>query len=244
MEIMEQFKKWSLGYSGCDGGDIGSPNSKSRWVCGIEWGGGHTPDELLKSMQKNMTQIPKGYDVWEENISYIFNWQIMKLFVAIEGGKVSDYKLFAKDVKPFVEGSLGFFKMNLYPIAFKNTDPAKWINEFSSVTGFSSKEEYIKWCKTNRFQEIRNWTSTFSPEIVICLGKTYIEDFSVAFSDSEATFTNEIIDDREIRWCRNIQGTLVVVLPFMVNRNGLVKNITIQKVGERISQLMQLTNTG
>ena len=47
MSITERFENWALGYSGCDGGDLGYPSSPSTWVCGIEWGGGHTPEALV-----------------------------------------------------------------------------------------------------------------------------------------------------------------------------------------------------
>ena len=53
----------------------------------------------------------------------------------------------------------------------------------------------------------------------------------------ENNFEKEFIDDRELSWGVNSEGTLVIVLPFMINRNGLVKNTSIQKVGERISQI-------
>ena len=39
------FAKWATGFSGCDGGDIGSAQNRSIWYCGIEWGGGHPADE-------------------------------------------------------------------------------------------------------------------------------------------------------------------------------------------------------
>jgi len=107
MSVNFDFNKWGLGYSGCDGGDIGNPERKSKWVCGIEWGGGHDPEGLISHMQEDMTEPPKGYESWEENISYIFNWQVMKLLSVIEGGKVEDYKIFAKKVKPFIEGNNG-----------------------------------------------------------------------------------------------------------------------------------------
>ena len=42
--INENFKKWALGFSGCDGGDIGSAQSPSIWLCGLEWGGGFKPE--------------------------------------------------------------------------------------------------------------------------------------------------------------------------------------------------------
>ncbi|WP_188150296.1 hypothetical protein [Teredinibacter waterburyi] len=238
MSVKESFKNWALGFSGVDGGDIGSPDKKSRWVCGIEWGAGHTPDELEACLNDSPDEIPKGYDSWEENIAYIFNWQVMKLFSAIGGDSVDNYKKFAKNVKPFVCGEQGYFKMNLYPIAFKDTDQEKWIKEFSDITGFNNKQEYISWCKQNRLNKIRKWASIYSPELVICLGKTYADDFLAAYCDSESKLNFETIDDREISWCINSSGTLVVILPFMVNQNGLVKNDSIQKVGERISELL------
>src|SRR5574338_666082 len=86
------FKKWCTGYSGCDGGDLGSPESPSVWVCGIEWGGGHTPKSLLSNISEDVRTPPQGYDSWQDNLSYIFNWQTMKLLSAIDGGRVKDYK--------------------------------------------------------------------------------------------------------------------------------------------------------
>lgn len=242
MSTQSDFEKWSLSYSGCDGGDIGSPNKKSIWVCGIEWGGGHNPVSLLNHMQQNLTEPPVGYDSWEENISYRFNWQVMKLFSAINGGKVEDYKKYAKTIKPFVKGSEGFFKLNLYPIGFKDTDQNRWKAEFSNITGFATKNDYISWCKTKRFPKMRRWASTWKPELIICLGKTYKDDFTIAFYDKSNSFEDELIDGQEISWGMNNDGALVVILPFMVNRYGLTKNTSIQKVGERISQLKLLTS--
>ena len=47
MGIDARFAKWATGFSGCDGGDIGSPKSRSIWFCGIEWGWGH-PNDVKK----------------------------------------------------------------------------------------------------------------------------------------------------------------------------------------------------
>lgn len=93
----------------------------SIWVCGIEWGGGHGPDGLRRHMREDARNPPSGYQSWKENISYIFNWQVMKLLAAMSGLPVAKYKKFAQDVKPFVDRGIGHFKMNLYPIAFINT---------------------------------------------------------------------------------------------------------------------------
>jgi hypothetical protein len=160
MSITKKFEKWALGYSGCDGGGIGSPSSPGTWVCGIEWGGGHTPEALVTHMEEDVSSPPRGYSDWTENLAYIFNWQVMKLLSAINGGSVSDYKKFAETVKPFIDGSPNYFKMNLYPIGFKDTSYARWHDNFSHITGFQSKADYLSWCSTFRFPEIRKWAKS------------------------------------------------------------------------------------
>lgn len=239
--VSEQFFKWATGFSGCDGGDIGSPSSRSIWFCGIEWGGEHPADEheLTHSIfTKNLEQPNDGYQEWTENIAYIFNWQAMKLLNAIHGGSVLDYKKFAYTNQPFVKGAEGFFKMNLYPLAFKNTSHELWKSGFSIATGLASKQDYISWIKENRFPILKRLVETHVPKLVVCVGKSYLSEFASVFSENASEFKCEVIDGRELNWTVNKQGSLVVVIPFMVNRNGLTKNVTIQKVGNRIGELL------
>ena len=235
-----EFKKWALDFSGCDGGDIGSPQRRSVWLCGIEWGGGHDAESLANSMSLDHSIPPSGYESWEENLAYRFNWQAMKLLAAIENNEVSAYKKYAQDIKPFVEGSSGFFKINLYPIAFKNTNFENWKSEFSSMTNLNGKSEYLAWCERYRFPVLRKWASEYKPKLIICLGKSYASEFSKAFYEPERELTKEHIEERELFWGQNSDGTLVVVIPFMVNRNGLTKNMSIQKFGSRIAELLEL----
>lgn len=235
----QAFEKWALGYSGCDGGDIGNPQHPSTWVCGIEWGGGHSKEDLIGELGADVSFLPTGYADWEANLAYIYNWQVMKLLTAIKGGSVKGYKEFAKQVKPFVKEQLGFFKTNLYPIGFKDTDKGRWLSDFAELTGFQTKQEYIDWCKNKRFLQMYQWVRWYQPKLIICLGKTYKDDFIAAFANTEIQFNTEVIDEREISWAFNEVGSLVVILPFMVNRNGLVKNVSIQKVGERIADLLK-----
>lgn len=234
------FEKWALGFSGCDGGDIGTSQNRSVWLCGIEWGGGHDAQSLSESMKSDYSAPPFGYDNWNENLAYIFNWQAMKLLSAISKNEVSSYKKYAENVKPFVVGSLGFFKMNLYPISFKNTSFDHWKSEFSSMTGLFGKSEYLQWCEKNRFPVLRQWTSQYQPKLILCLGVSYKVEFLKAFFDSENEFHREIIEEKELSWGINNNGTLVVVIPFMVNRYGLTKNTSIQKFGSRIAELLEL----
>lgn len=236
------FSKWATGFSGCDGGDIGSSQSRSIWFCGIEWGGGHHSEEteLTQTIFSENVELPSnGYSNWKENISYIFNWQAMKLLAAINGRNVSEYKEFAESVRPFVEGESGYFKMNLYPLAFKNTSHSLWLGGFAKATGFNTKQDYLSWIKFNRFPLISTWVEKYNPKLVICVGKSYLDEYSKAFSNVELEFRCERIEENELNWavCRN--GTILVVIPFMVNRNGLTRNDSIQKFGDRIRDLLR-----
>lgn len=243
MNANPNFAKWCLGYSGCDGGDIGTTQSRSIWACGLEWGGGHDPKQLALSIDKDDVAVPpRGYDDWQENIRYIFNWQLMKLLAVVEGGKVGEYKRFAESTAPFLIGNRGYFKMNLFPIGFKNTNQVHWREAFSEITGFENKDSYLQWCRQYRLPQLKTWSETHHPEIVICLGKTYQSDFVTAFLETGQDIEHEVIDNRDLYWSVNSHRTLVVILPFMVNRNGLVKNTSIQQFGERISELRLLTN--
>lgn len=105
MHVKEEFAKWATSYSGCDGGDIGSPASPSVWVCGIEWGGEGISYEWLKEELKGQADLnpPDGYDTEKENMDYIYNINATKLLAAIDGLPVSEYEKFAINVKPFVK---------------------------------------------------------------------------------------------------------------------------------------------
>jgi hypothetical protein len=244
--IDSQLAKWATAFSGCDGGDIGSPQSKSIWFCGIEWGGGHPDDELeLRDIFTEDVGKPAvgyidddGVPAWRANLAYIFNWQAMKLFAAIHGQQVSTYKSFAEEVKPFVKNERGYYKLNLYPLAFRNTSHQLWQDGFAKATGFERKQEYIDWIRSHRFPIMKSWTQSYAPKLIICAGITYSSDFRMAFVDEGLDFNRETHDDRELQWVVNKNGTTVVVIPFMVNRNGLTRNVSIQKFGDRIREII------
>ena len=240
------FEKWATGFSGCDGGDIGSSKSPSIWFCGIEWGGGYPADEQklhniflgdVSAPAEGYTNV-EGKPEWKENLAYRFNWQAMKLLTTINGGSFSDYKLFAENVRPFVKGERGYYKINLYPLAFRNTNHQLWQNAFAEATNFENKQEYINWINSRRFPLMKSWVQAYTPKLIVCTGITYASDFRLAFVDDGLEFNTETIDDRELHWVVNKNGTIVVVIPFMLNRNGLTRNVSIQKFGEKIRALL------
>ena len=234
--VTEKFSRWAIGYSGCDGGDIGSPESPSIWVCGIEWGGGGSKEWLEKELESNAGDPGWGYNDPQENLAYIFNRQTMKLLCAIDGGNVDEYESFALSKKPFVESERGYYKMNLYPLSFKNTDHNLWGEYFSELTGFYSKNDYIQWCKENRLPFFSEIIRKHKPKLIICFGKTYKGDFENAFCRGSNEEHNEIILKRNFSWYQT-DSTTVAICPFPVNRYGLNSNKLLQEFGERIRSI-------
>lgn len=240
MSATAEFAKWATSFSGCDGGYIGNPAQRSIWLCGIEWGGQRSADHLAEEILRDESQPPTGYPDASHNEAYIFNRQALKILSAIDGINVSGYRDFCSRAKPFTQGSSGYFKLNLYPVAFKDTSQSRWHEQYAAVTGFASKQEYIDWCKIHRFGQMRKWASTARPKLILCLGKQYRADFKLAFHEESATFNHEFIDGRDLWWSLNAEGTLVVIIPFMVNSHGLTRNDSIQAFGDRIARLMEL----
>lgn len=241
------FHKFALGFYGCDGGDLGSPSNKSIWACGIEWGGREDPatmEDFFRDEYKaeEYSKSCPVYERWQHNLEYNYNWQLMKILSAIAGGNVGEYKKFAEEIKPFTKGSAGYFKMNLYPLAFKDTSHEHWTEKLYKVTGFETKPQYIEWVQKNRFPVIRSWTEKYSPKLVLCTGITYKHEFYQAFGVNDPSrMKEEIIDERSLAYGVNKQGTLVAVIPFMVGSPyGLLKNTSIQKFGQRIRELLSL----
>lgn len=235
--VTEKFRKWATGYSGCDGGDLGSSTSPSIWVCGIEWGGGGNKEWLEKELESEAKDPGYGYDTPKDNLAYIFNRQTAKLLCAIDGGKVEGYETFAMDKKPFVKLEHGYYKMNLYPLPFKNTNNDLWSDEFSDLTGFNSKGDYVEWCRLNRLPVLSGMAKKYNPKLIICFGKTYKEDFKKAFVDDCNEEHVEDILDRQISWYQD-KSTTIVVCPFPVNRYGLNSNELLQAFGEKIKTII------
>lgn len=182
MNYPERFSQWASGFSGCDGGDLESSVSPSIWVCGIEWGGDLSYKWLKEELDiyYNQSSPGKGYDSARENLACRYNINTMKLLCAINGMECSEYKNFALEQKPFVSGSSGYFKMNLYPIRFKGDSPDKWSIWINSLTGFSNKNEYQNWCRKNRFRLFRELTKNMNQNLLSSFGRRISEEMSSA----------------------------------------------------------------
>lgn len=236
----EEIESFLLGYSGYCGGDIGSPERPSIWCCGIEWGGdGINEKAVLDYFESRDWEQIGGFEPDDGYIKARYNISLCKLLCAIQGGQVEDYEQFAEQHQVWHKGAkTGYLKLNLYPLWFKDTDENRWTKELSDLLSFRDKNEYLNWCQRHRFPVINELAQKHQPRLVICFGLSYENEFHQAFSDDDVGFDTELIDGLKVKWKRNKNGTIVVVLPFPNIPNGLLRNQSIQLIGGFLASLL------
>ena len=169
---MADFEKWAKLYSGCDGGNLNGV----IWLCGIEWGGGDDPDKLdfqrqIDVLNKRVPgRSPKDTKLIIQNSSkkYVYDHNAFKLLTTILTNRKleeSDYKEYAAKFITYTNDSQ-FFKMNLYPISFRDTSEDHWNEKWKVKTGLPTKYHYKLWCWKNRFPEIKKWVKKGNPKLM------------------------------------------------------------------------------
>lgn len=168
-----------------------------------------------------------------------YDRNLCKLLCAIQGGRVEDYEKFAQQNQVWYKGAkTGYFKLNLYPLWFKDTDVSRWTQELSDLLSFKDKNEYLRWCQRYRFPVINALAQKHQPNLILCFGLSYEDEFNKAFSDGYSAFNTEIIDELKVKWKRNENGTIVAVLPFPNIANGLLRNQSMQLIGHFLASLL------
>ena len=235
-------EKWACSLSGCDGGNINA----DTWLCGIEWGGGSGGNYYEKDLPEAMNEgtvsaILDEFD-WEDSLTYPYGRSFAKLYTAINGGMVEDYKTVAN-----LKGN-EIFKANLYPIAFDSTDHSLWHkNKLDELTGFKDKYLFNTWCFFNRFPVFSDLRKIHKPKLIIGTGIDYLRDFLMFFGGNEKIEKLQSIKispesehnkyDRTCYWVKLDQDTLLVVIPFFSGRYGLNSNYLLQEMGRHIAKL-------
>lgn len=258
MAVTEEFRSWATSLSGCDGGDP----SADVWICGIEWGYGkdkRDSDEVylrkLEHYYKNelRDEIAKGeytasdrtYN-FESHNKYPYGRSVSKLYAAIVGREVSDYMKYSKETTGHE-----IFKMNLYPIAFRNTDSYFWKNyDLDKLTGFEEKYLFRTWCLLHRFPALSKFISEMDkkPKIIIGTGTSYLDDFYLCFAGAGNSMVNDITMDkvnddstsnpRFFYWSKIYKQTLLFVVPFFSSQKyGLNSDILLQNMGNQIREI-------
>ena len=159
--VNPQFEKWAQEFSGCD---EGNPNGKI-WLCGLEFGGGETERSFRFEDLTKPTFVGEatwGKDWPQTFLKHPYNLRAVKLLQSFSGKHALDIVECFRQEDCFGQES-NYFKLNLYPIAFRDTSDAHWNDWIGQITGIESKSEYIAWCRVNRFPVLRQWVHEVLP---------------------------------------------------------------------------------
>lgn len=242
--LEQNFVDWACSLSGCDGGNPDAP----VWISGIEWGFEEQKGEegsreryyavnLKKEIERGAFTPKDRYD-WNHNNTYRFGKSVAKLYTAIKGLEVQNY---LNEIKKFSENDL--FKLNLYPIAFSNTDEKLWKDyKLAETTGFEHKYLFKTWCAQHRFPAISKIVAEKKPKLIIGVGVSYLTDFFLCFagsSDVRSTIKQINITDRiKLYYAKLGCDTTLVVVPFFSSQSGLNSNDLLSQTGKEIRKIV------
>jgi hypothetical protein len=225
-----EFKEWAQGFSGCDGGN---PSGRI-WLCGIEFGGGHTEKTLIYD---DVTKPPCITNK-DDFIRYQYNWKAIKLLAALNGRECAKYKTFFEEQSCFHEKS-NYFKLNLYPIGFKDTAHHRWGDWIILKTGFATKLQYLDWCKENRFPVLRRWLVQYSPRLVLCTGVTRRGEFRSAFGDGTEKVIEGKAGGKDFNYfLTNDRKTMVATVYFLGGKYGLGSDDQLAATGKQLASVL------
>lgn len=240
MNATPQFQTWAQGFAGCDGGNLNG----SIWFCGIEWGTGkdhHLQTEMLTDVSQPRQLYQSGEDVLRDRVSgrrYQLNERLLKLIAAINGQPIAEYKSLASENPfPFHRNS-DYFKMNLFPIAYRSLNDRTWSEDYAVATGIATLAGYLDWCKHHRFPRIRSWMERSNPRLIICYGMLSKVDFHDAFGGSEPWQTEQISALPLLWKLTNAGKTRLAIIPFLRPGRGVLSSAEqLQAFGQRLAAL-------
>lgn len=233
--VRELFEAWACNpFEGGDGGDVGSPESPSTWLFGIEHG-----DAANISQESSTVGVERDYSI-EKQLTYPFNRNAFKLFAAIHGEQVERYEEFARLHHPWVPGSAGFFKGNLYPYPCRDLET--WSEQAIAESGFAHKHDLVKWCNEHRLPAIADAVRHHRPRLFIGVGSKMVREFSRAYFGSDLPLETYQFavngHTKKIHYAVHNGGRLVVLPHLSSGSNGLNSDEAIRIAGSFIAGLM------
>jgi hypothetical protein len=232
----ELFEAWAIDpFEGGDGGDPGSSSSPSVWMFGTEHG-----DAANLEKQQPCAREKRDYSI-DQQLRYKYNLAAFKLFAAMNGEPVERFEQFARLNQPWVPGSRGYLKGNLYPYPCRNV--STWSNEAIHETGFERKEDMVQWCKEYRLPAIAEAVRRHRPTLFIGVGTEFKSEFALAFFGAELPLQTYQFavggHTKKIRYATLNQSRLVVLPHISSGANGLNSDESIQVAGSFIAGLLR-----
>ena len=238
--VDSNFANWGAGFSGCDGGN---PRG-CYWLCGIEYGsGGDTEQSLVFDDVSTPKYVGAPHRNREKFLTYPYNWRAIKLLAALSGKDPGKYKAFFKEEACFDRDS-NYFKLNLFPIGFKNTAHPLWPDWLVRKTGLATRQQYLEWCVSHRFPAIRAWMLDYSPNLIVCTGITAFEQFHAAFGLGNERVVEDVVAAKQVKhFLTNDEKTLVAVVYFLGGAHGLKSDPELTSTGQHLAGLLRKFNS-
>jgi len=247
-KVNTEFEKLALSHYGYDGGNLNAP----LWVSGIEWGGGVNISELVSDIKKGPVLVPRTVESSLDRnkyLNYVFDRIWLKVLSKSLGCEVSDYKKMINDDVGALSSSGPVMKLNLYPISFKDTSYENWSRDFYEVTGFPTKELYMAWVQSHRFNFFNELVSEYKPDAILCSGVTFRRDFLLAFGGVESLFSTpvekvKLSEKKELYIYQSSISptTKIYVVPFFGSIHGTKKDSECEIIGELLQKKLVSRN--
>lgn len=180
-----------------DGGYINS----DLWFCGIEPGGVIKHCDVITYLNKKenyaITDSLKA-DVVEK---YSLNKIVIPVYLQNVYDNMNEWKFDhiigdivseLGNIKPnfnYENKKGNVFKLNLFPL--KAREVSNWNKTHSDITGCTLKKEYYGKCIEKRFPLLRRLTEAAKPKVIVCIGKTFTDEFMLAFWGNTNWWDNE-----------------------------------------------------
>lgn len=233
-QINPKFKEWACSFSGCDGGNINS----SVWVCGLEWGRPHYENNQIQDRDLEPKFVSGSWDTNDEDVrtnltgsKMGFNQKLAWFYSYLLGWNICHYKDEAVNNHLFCQEGTGF-KMNAFPISFKDRESIAWTDTTRELTGLQDFEDYRKWCIEYRGDFFYKLIEKHNPRMVVCTGITSSNDFIEFFKCEKSKKEPK---DNFVVCPTNNNNTLIFVVPFFNARKGILRYVEMEKLVSNIN---------
>lgn len=163
-------------------GDMGSPESPSVWLLGIEPGNPQS-DQAYKT---NGITFPgeERYSVeFQLGRKWVYNRNAFKFLAVLNHEPVENWEGFARREHIFESDCSGYLKGNVYPEQFRDVET--WDSYVAARTGCISKAEYYSRVREASFGAVRQWVQKCRPRLIIGAGIGFASDFLAIVGGTE-----------------------------------------------------------
>lgn len=175
-------------------------------------------DNIIDLYKKNYLAVkPKEIAKDQKNFgkSYTKTYDIMSKIVTDE-----NWKSYKND--NLLQQNSNEFQMNLYPLGKKST--SLWPMEYNNIFLFKSYQEYLNIVKKERFPMLKEYWEDKNPQITICFGISFLQDFKELFDLNDS---KEVIQKEASIFYYPTEK--IIITPFFDNRNMGWKRINLVK---------------